>query len=226
MRLVALLLVLLLGLARAGDAATLEFWGFSRDGKYLAFEQYGVQDGSGFPYAQLYVVDVGRNALVSTAEVTVQTGNAGVETARERALAQSRPALSPYAIVPGNQGRFASIAAKNLLPNVVEPQAVEFTALGRRYTLELRSLDAPGAGGSCLTEPPKRLELKLISSAGGRVLQRDNNLPASRRCVRDYEIHGVFVLGRSLAAFVKVTRDGFEGPDLRWMVVTARLGLR
>ncbi len=39
--------------ASAGDASTLEVLGFSKDASVFAFEEYGVQDGSGFPYANL-----------------------------------------------------------------------------------------------------------------------------------------------------------------------------
>ena len=213
MRAVALLTLLLLGLARAGDAATLEFWGFSPDGKYLAFEQYGVRDGSGFPYAELYVVEVGGNTLVAGANVVIQSERAGLRAARQRALAQIQAALRRYRIVRGNQGRFAGAVGKNSAL-----QRLEFSS----YTLELTTSDAPSPG-NCLTDRPKLLELRLLTGRGERVLQRDRRLPASRACAYDYQIHSVFVLGSSLAVFVQVTRDGFEGPDLRWMVVTARL---
>ena len=43
--------------ARAGDVAELEILGFSDDGGVFAFEEYGVQDGSGFPYANRYYID-------------------------------------------------------------------------------------------------------------------------------------------------------------------------
>ncbi|TIL61031.1 MAG: hypothetical protein E5Y89_28055, partial [Mesorhizobium sp.] len=40
--------------AGAGDVAELEILGFSKDGGVFAFEEYGVQDGSGYPYASRY----------------------------------------------------------------------------------------------------------------------------------------------------------------------------
>src|SRR5215207_8757888 len=49
----------------AGDYANIHFIGFSRDGKYLAFEQYGTADGSGFPYADLYLLDVEKNVFAA-----------------------------------------------------------------------------------------------------------------------------------------------------------------
>jgi predicted secreted protein len=214
MRALPLLFLLLLGLARAGDAATLEFWGFSPDGKYLAFEQYGTRDGSGFPYAELYVVEVARNVIVAAANVVIQSDRPG--EARRRAFTQSQAALRRYRIAQGNQGRFAGAVGKNHAA-----QSLEFSAAGATYTLELTTLEAP-ASRNCLTDP-KLLELRLSSGRNARVLQRDSRLPASRACAHDYEIHSVFVLGSSLAVFVRVTRDGFEGWDLRWMVVTAQL---
>jgi predicted secreted protein len=46
----ALLLIgLLSNPALAGDTAELNILGFSADGNVFAFEEYGVQDGSGFP---------------------------------------------------------------------------------------------------------------------------------------------------------------------------------
>jgi predicted secreted protein len=38
--------------------------GFSEDGRYFAFETYGLQRGSGLPFAKLFVVDLDRDARV------------------------------------------------------------------------------------------------------------------------------------------------------------------
>jgi predicted secreted protein len=212
----AIITVAFFGAARAGDAANLEYWGFSKDGKYLAFEQYGTQDGSGFAYAELYVVDVARNATVSAQNVVLQSGSP--DQARKRTLAQSQTALKRYGIVRGNQGRFAGIAAQN--PTADVPQRVEFNAVGRTRTLELSTRAAPETQTKCSDKPSRLLSLRFQP---GGVLQSDAKLPASRRCAFDYEIQSVFVYGSSLAVLIKVSLYGFEGPDLRWMMVTARL---
>ena len=49
----------------AGDEARFLTLGWSPDYRYYAFAQYGVEDGSGFPYAQIYLVDVPKNDFVS-----------------------------------------------------------------------------------------------------------------------------------------------------------------
>jgi predicted secreted protein len=205
-------------LALAGDEATLDFIGFSRDGRHLAFEQYGTQDGSGFPYSEMYVVDVASNTLASSTRVLLKTENASLGQARSQTMAQSRAALTRYGIVRGNQGRFAEVAAKR-----EQWQSFDFTALGRRYSLNLNETLA-SATPSCGDNVPKYLSLTLRFGAFERLIQHDTRLPASRACAYDYEVHSVFVFGRSLAVFVKLLLTGFEGPDVRWMVVTTILG--
>jgi len=48
--------------AFAGDAAYPEAIGFSDDGTRFAFAEWGRQDGSGFAYANLYVIDLAKDA--------------------------------------------------------------------------------------------------------------------------------------------------------------------
>lgn len=206
------------GLALAGDEATLDFIGFSRDGRHMAFEQYGTQDGSGFPYSEMHVVDVARNTLVSSVRVLLKAESASLGQARNQTMTQSRAALTRYGIVRGNQGRFAEVAPKR-----EHWQSFDFTALGRRYSLNLNETLAP-ATPACGDNVPKYLSLTLRFGTFERMIQNDTRLPASRACAYDYEVHSVFVFGRSLAVFVKLLSTGFEGPDVRWMVVTTTLG--
>jgi len=55
--------------ARAGDFAALQPIGFSSDGNVFAFEEYGVQDGSGFPYSTVYVLDTRNDSFLPGAPV-------------------------------------------------------------------------------------------------------------------------------------------------------------
>ena len=60
--------------ARAGDFANLNFIGFSKDGRYLAFEEYGIQDGSGWAYSNFYFVDVAKNVYAAPS-ITIRIEN-------------------------------------------------------------------------------------------------------------------------------------------------------
>nr|WP_272210755.1 DUF2259 domain-containing protein [Marinicella sp. W31]MDC2876669.1 DUF2259 domain-containing protein [Marinicella sp. W31] len=42
-------------IATAGDFATFTPLGFSDDGSVFAFEEFGVEDGSGFPYSNIFL---------------------------------------------------------------------------------------------------------------------------------------------------------------------------
>lgn len=48
--------------ASAAEFSRGEALGFSEDGKYFAWEEYGYQDGSGTPYLTLYVLDVAKDS--------------------------------------------------------------------------------------------------------------------------------------------------------------------
>ena len=58
-----LIITLLLALpTHAGTFDKLNFIGFSNDGKYMAFETYGISDGSGHGYSKITMINVAKNA--------------------------------------------------------------------------------------------------------------------------------------------------------------------
>jgi predicted secreted protein len=214
--------VLALGATRAGDAASLELTGFSRDGFYLAFEQFGEQDGSGFAYSSVSVVRVDQNKLVFNDAFTAPNETLSLQRARNAARAKANASLKRYGIVGGNQGRFWGAAPK-LGDRLEGYQSANFEALGNAYELELTAVDESAPPKDICVVKPQLLTLKLNLAQQSRVLQRDARLPGSRQCAYDYEMRSAHVYGRSLAVFVTYKTTGFEGPDVRWIVVTARL---
>lgn len=213
--------VLLFSLARAGDAANLEFIGFSKDGRYLAFEQFGITDGIGYPYAKIQIVDVAKNTLLAQTEKMIEVENSTTNQARAAIKSTAQGLLNRYAIVRGNQGKFIGIAPT--APNI-SGQRSEFIYAGRTYTLELNSSFEKQDAKTCPDEIATRLELTLSAAGKTRVLQKDGlTLPKSRACALSYEMRSAQLLGNNLAVFVAVHLPGFEGADIRWMVITTRL---
>src|SRR4029450_2112606 len=82
--------------ARAADNAERAIIGFSPDGRYFAFEQFGVQDGSGFPYAEIFVVDLIANQWVkgSPFREKVEDEGALVSAARFKTAKAARALLT------------------------------------------------------------------------------------------------------------------------------------
>src|SRR4051794_37720082 len=73
--------------ARAADNAERAVIGFSPDGRYFAFEQYGIQDGSGFPYSDIFVVDLNANSWVKGSPFRQKVEDEGALVSHARAKA-------------------------------------------------------------------------------------------------------------------------------------------
>jgi predicted secreted protein len=217
----------------AADTATLEFLGFSKDGKHAAFVQSGVHDGSGFAYGSVHIVNVVKNSyavpVISWEEDDQDAGSGKEKNAYGKAMGKSKRELAGFGIVAGNKG---VLVLKD--PSKKKDASFEFFDPARKvlfthnkvpYTLTLMELPAKQSGDECgfvLKTKMFRLELKGGSGKGAKtiVLQKDTNLPKSRMCAFSYGIGDVFVYQDRIGVFVKYALPGFEGADIRQVLVT------
>ncbi|GLQ80384.1 hypothetical protein GCM10007881_39030 [Mesorhizobium huakuii] len=91
--------------AQAGDVADLEILGFSKDGGVFAFEEYGVQDGSGFPYANRYYIDTSDDSFLKGTPIRIRLDDekAKLDAARLEAR-QKGEAIVSQAELSANRG--------------------------------------------------------------------------------------------------------------------------
>ena len=204
-------------LARAAEASHLELIGFSQNGAFVAFTQFGISDGAGVPYILSSFVRVSSNRLELALETVVDIEGATLAQARIKARPALAAAMKKYGIIAGNQGRFIGVTPPHRYTTISE-----FFALDRTYGLSIAAKTLPDPEALC-TEAPQLLVVKLEVSGKTRDLQRDTKLPASRECAYGYELRSAHLYGRSLAVFVSYQQRGFEGPDSRWMIVTGTL---
>ncbi|MHB1110638.1 MAG: DUF2259 domain-containing protein, partial [Devosia sp.] len=96
----ALLGALLATPAVAGDRALIDFIGYSPDGRYFSFEEFGVQDGSGFPYSNIYVVDLPADKWVSGSPFRAQLEDeeATLADVRKEAAEMAKPTIGQLGI--------------------------------------------------------------------------------------------------------------------------------
>lgn len=244
--------------ALAADAAQLDWRGFSPDGRYLAFEQYGIHDGSAMPYAEIYLIDVQKNAYLSKpieAPKAAELGpdelaEIGLAGLREQAQAAAQKALGKYKLEQGEPG--TTLIYHPLHDIGANPDQVDFSPqlpLGGvsavRYRLELEETEDESGSVDCFDlGKAKRFTLSLtnldllesqqraqekgekpLSEANPRhILQADKSLPKSRGCVLDYRIERVYLYqDKALAVFLNQMKPGFEGQNMRYMVVTGTL---
>jgi predicted secreted protein len=226
--------------AWSGDAAFLNIIGFSSDRHYFAFEQYGTQDGSAFTYSDIVIIDLEKDQLVKGAPIQILAGSEqeSLFATRNRARNRAKEMLNVLKI---NQP--AEIIGSNPITELVSNRKamafnLYFDGLGGQLTppeltkdnnFELLIANVLIAGEeNCYAEDGKSIgfSLSVRKTATGAVNEkyRDRNVPASRYCPIDYEIDTIasFRDEKDEAIFVAVIavyRQGFEGPDRRFIVV-------
>ena len=225
----------------AGDYSNLQFIGFSKDGKYLAFEEYGTGDASGYPFASVYFVDVEKNAFVGKPfDVEIEKDGATEEAAIKKAEALAAQKMRQLKIVRGNTGKL--IVAHLLTDWTYDDSFVRMGDKPEKVKLndyinqnspnqyeyyELTLKPSATTQKNCEQyEEYYKLELTLDHYMNGekdmetQILQKDAELPASRGCPYGYRIESVYSYKDKMAVFLNVFSQGWEGPDMRYMVVT------
>jgi len=232
-RLLPFLFLLLAGPALAGDYADREFLGFSEDGRYFAFEEYGVQDGSGFPYSNIYFIDIDSDSWVDGTPIRlrIDTDGAPLHETRAEARDKAQPFLAKMGI-----SRAGLLAASNPATETsADPHSVSFLPRlivppsGDGMTLRITESEMPAGICPDFGAPYKGFTLTLEDEAGETVtLHADDAIPASRRCPVGYAISDVVTFHPAgetavLVVVLSVFSLGFEGPDRRFIAVSTRL---
>lgn len=229
------LLLLAIAPALAGDRALLNVIGYSQDGSYIAFEEFGVRDGSGGFYSHIFVVDLGKDSWVKGSPYSIET--TGDDGDDKRSLADVRKAVMAMA-APTIAALKIDVPAEtlNLLPDGVPDMD------GKSMVV-----DTPSCCGSndvdtsielrlkLATFPSKMAEQCMVDEAVGYSLTVDywdgtsavvhtdgDTLPKSRSCPQDYRLYSVvtpFQSGFNRVAFISTYPFDFEGVSRRFLVV-------
>jgi predicted secreted protein len=241
--LACLVALLLPGPALAADAAQSEIIGYAPGNRYFAFEQWGIQDGSGFPYADIFILDLKANAWLPGTPIRVLTEDekqtAG--SARRKAAAAAAPLLQKLAIgepavvlastpatelVEDRQSLTFDLYYHSIGPSVPLPPADLYD--DSRFRLKLAMKDMPPAAPCTEADGPFKgftLSLDSLKTGASRLVHSDDSLPKSRGCPLNYDIDKIvgpsqtFGVPNTLVAIVGVYTFGFEGQDRRFIAV-------
>lgn len=217
------------GGASAGDRALLDVIGYSPDGRYFAFEEFGIQDGSGFPYANIYVIDIETDGWAPGTPVRVRLDDesASLSDVRQEARAEAEAALAGiktpvdlWAVV-GDGERDAGAKTIDFGRPGYEPGAV---LDAWRLDLETFGAQATEPCKDWFGEVPLGYALTLSGPDGERLVHRDERIPRSRGCPFDYRIYAIVAPMdapdlEAAVAILSIYPGGFEGPDRRFLAV-------
>jgi predicted secreted protein len=215
--------------ARAGDLADRALIGFSPDGAYFAFEEFGVQDGSGFPYSNIYLIDTAEDAWVAGTPIRLlrEDEDVALEAVRAEARKAAAPLIAKYGIAASGR----TVVSNPSSELSADPYKVRFLTdlyanwSDHAWTLTLTPLPFPERAPCENLGPVNGFRLVLVNPAGGtRALNEDKTIPASRSCPQDYAIADVityFPAGDDpvMVVLIHLIRQGFEGPDRRFLAV-------
>ena len=218
--------------ALAGDFAQFRPIGFSADGAVFAYEEFGIQDGSGSAYSTIYFIDTAKDSYLSGTPIRVQApeNDSSLRRVRAESAAKANPLVAHYSLndTPGQLVAFNPYSEVGPAPDSI--RYYEFPAeprVGQPYTLKLTETEAP-VPDTCkgLIERSARFELAFTEKSGKRVNEtayRDDRVPQSRGCPTGYRISGVVTYQGAQQtihmALVMLLRFGFEGLDGRWLAV-------
>lgn len=214
--------------ALAGDRAQFNPIGFSEDGRYFAFEEFGIQDGSGFPFSTTYIIDLPADKWVSGTPYRLRHNDETVSIGELRRLAAKDMTRSINELGIDYPGSIIALNGDGE-PDA-EPHALRFGTPGYGlsevqddHQLELEVFDlASSEDCAIIDDKTKGFALTL----DGAELTRDTGpIPKSRGCVMDYRLYAVVVpadfgsVPSAGVAIVSVYPFGFEGPDRRFIAV-------
>ncbi len=217
--------------ALAGDRALLEVIGYSRDARYIAFEEYGIEDGSGFAYSNLYVVDLNTDQWVvgTPIRLKAEREEESLLTLRAEVRAEALDRMIDLEI--DQPAQVAALRGDGTIDT--DGFSLQFgvpgyapDAISGAYTVSLEMFDAPAALACAdwMDSQAQGFVLQLKNDTGAQIVHRDDSLPRSRGCPVTYRIFGVYLPYYALdisraVAIVSVFAHGFEGPDRRFVAV-------
>ncbi len=227
-------------IAQAADGAKFRPIGFSSDAHFFAYEQYGVQDGSGFAYSDVFVLDIQQDAWAKGTPINVMLEDETLSVTAVRAKSKKDAAeiLSFYTI--DTDAEF--LAANPFTEVLADRSKLTFhdhynNAMGPYGNVDNQgswdlitskvAVPLPQGCEADIGVVGFKLELKNIKTGAETVLHLDKTLPKSRFCAVGYDIEAVVqpaggTESGQMVAIIGVYRRGFEGADRRFIAIPVK----
>ncbi len=224
MKRIALLLLLASTAIRANEFPIVVV-GFSPDGKYAAYIEYGSSVENGAPYATLKVIQVATTRPAAP-DVTVTLDPSDDKSTDEVAIARARKKAQEVKSKLGVKEWVPAKAAKRDDDGLVHAKDDSAIAYVR---LETKKATPKQGARKCDDEFASLLVDVTVSPIGGAdedpdvKLYSENKVPKGRGCVIDCGLEQVWGHGTAVLAFGKCTAMGVEEPETIIIPMSAKL---
>ncbi|MDR2394903.1 MAG: DUF2259 domain-containing protein [Treponema sp.] len=207
----------------AGDMASFVDLGFSSDGKTYMFAQYGVQEKTLCPWADLFVVDVPNNAFVSGGRVSfvhdspVKAGQDG-SGALYRIISRNTALADRYGINYLLLGQ-ALYLSLNGVDVGVSGEIIEFRDFEPEITYKAQLVPTTEGSGNDL-KSSFFITLERTHKDRSRILYTVGSPQVKRSRISSYRIKKVIAGPQynSLIFVIEMRKQGDNGIDIRYMV--------
>lgn len=213
----------------AGDAASFDDIGFSEDGKYYLFGQYGKTDKTYEPWAEIYTVDVAANDFVKGEVFKSRDSSLDIsgKNAYGNLKAKCNWKISKYNAKPAGVGTLLYLRESETKSPTEKIVFKDFEGIsdvsGILYHVRLVP-SFNGSGKNCRSK--FFIEVLKKDSSGNTVSSFAVGTPDfERKGIVAYQIERIFAdkSGKSLVFVVKKTLEDETGTSIRYMVETYRI---
>ncbi|MDR2842949.1 MAG: DUF2259 domain-containing protein [Spirochaetaceae bacterium] len=211
----------------AGDVASFADLGFAENGKIYMFGQYGVNEKTLKPWADLNIVDVNTNEFVDGGKVSyihdkkIDAGQDG-SGALMRLVSRNSGLIQRYGTNFMTQGIPLFISLEDWQNQEKYPVTFRDFDYGETYRASLKPVFLKSGGK---TVSSFYIVLEKTNSDGSVKTYRVGNPGVKRTNVTSYTIKKVVVNQErtSMILIIEMTIQNASGPDIRYMVEAVRL---
>ena len=220
--------------ALSEDQAWFRLVGFSADGVYAAWEMGGIQDGSGFQWIELEILDTGSSLQVERyryvwdecvdelpGEADIASIQKTIESLCEDYGIQSDSYDSPLIYHPLTD---LSVRGDSVV-FCLECYSPRYKSSDILLTLTSVHADIEQNYPDWFPDPVRPV-LHVVQEEASHLFFSEELIPEQHRMNFEYSIAAIYknpALHRSLLVVLHCTRPGFEGPDGRFRVVSGSI---
>lgn len=225
--------------ALAADVAEIDIWGFSRDGKTFAFEQFGVADGSGVAYSRVTIIDLASDTLAAPVieNRTDPDGASLLPLVRGQSRDDAEDlgflrfnfsfnlsmlaAWTPQRQVETSDARRLSFVPQNL----PRRSMANFTDSVLNLELVEETVALPRCDQFEMGSSARIAKIELTRADMLRPIWQYNDQPGepplSRGCPVAYQLAGIVVTDHASVILIRYAQMGFEGTNDRYIAISA-----